>query len=416
MRLENFTRAISLISGLVSIYILTFYFKDKMEYDLDTWLNLVIVIFLLKYYSLYNARYLIFGFESKMRIIILISVFFTILSPYTLFVTYPLLLLKSKYYSIENIYGQSIAFFLPFMHTESFFHIEGAAKAFVLINGVFLYSAGYEKLISPLWQKGKAVEGFLSLPYLIKPWAFLTIKKFSFLGNFIVLFEFLFIFSLFTPTTSIIFQIFILGFGISLFTILDISYIGQLLVTSMIGCLLIWTSHEMDIVDWSINNIVVFLIVSFSLINCFYPTKLLSNIMKLTTGAVTSIKVFTEVHLTGVYTYKFKKNGEDILMAFDKDGLFHKSQLFTSRYKQSAMYKITDYCLGAKNERDIADIAFQAARGDTVTLCVKPYDALESYEEYKNSSWHEITELSFDDSFIIRKLNRPPYVKTFRKI
>ena len=50
MRLENFTRAISLISGLVPVNILTFYFKDKMEYDFDFWLNLVTVIFIIKHF------------------------------------------------------------------------------------------------------------------------------------------------------------------------------------------------------------------------------------------------------------------------------------------------------------------------------------------------------------------------------
>ena len=103
-------------------------------------------------------------------------------------------------------------------------------------------------------------------------------------------------------------------------------------------------------------------------------------------------------------------------MAFDKDGLFHKSQIFTSRYKQSAIYRVTGYCRGLDFDDNIADLAYQAGGGDTVILCVKPFDADKGYDYYKKSKWYEIAEISFGDTYNIKKLGEPPKLKTFRDI
>jgi len=409
-------RLISLLSGILATFILSFFYKDSMNYDLGIWTHMVSIVFLLQLHSMRKSIHIIYGYRNSMDKWLVGAMFLTAVSPYTLFITYPLLLINSKYYSIENIYAQSIVFFLPFMDPHSFLHIEGAAKAFVLVNASLLFSAGYEKLESPIWLRGDAVKGFLSLPHLIKPWAYPNLLKLSKPGNFIVVLEFFFMFVLFTETGTGIFILCLIVFGISLFTVFDISYIGQLLVLSMIGCFIIWSNHTLNSADWSWSNISVFLIVTASLINLFYPTKILSRVMQLTTGAITSVKVFTERHQTNLCIYKFKKDGKDILMAFDKDGLFHKSQIFTSRYKQSAIYRVTGYCRGLDFDDTIADLAYQAGGGDTVILCVKPFDADKGYDYYKKSKWYEIAEISFGDTYNIKKLGEPPKLKTFRDI
>ena len=410
-------RVIYLTSGLILTGILTFFFKKVGEFDLKLWTLSIRILFILLFYNMIKSVNLLYGYKTKMNFWILFSMLLLIITPYSLAITYPALLWKSKYYSIENIYAQSIAFFCLFMNKESIFYFDGGAKAFVIMNALLLFSAGVEKLDSKLWRSGNGAKVFLSLPYLIKPFAYPKILKISKMANIIVPLEFLFILSLFSNVSSTIFIIGIVGFGITLFTLLDISFIGQLLIISMIGCLIVWPKFNFSNFDFSIENIIVFSILSLSLINLIYPFKIIKNIMKISTGAVSPIKVFTELHQTGLFTYKFRKRGEDILMAFDENGLFHKSQLFTSRYKQSAMYKITDYCLGRKNEDEIADLAYQAAKGETVILCVKPYDSDKGYEYYKNGEWHEIVQISFDDdSYKIRRLNNPPEIKTFREI
>ncbi|MBU78917.1 MAG: hypothetical protein CMD29_02190 [Flavobacteriales bacterium] len=397
--------------------ILTFFYEKVGEFDLKIWTFSIRILFIFLFYNMMKSANLLYGYKNKMNFWVIISILLLIIAPYSLAITYPALMWKSKYYSIENIYAQSLAFFFLFINEESMFYFDGGAKAFVIMNALLLFSAGFEKLDSKIWRSGNAAKGFLSLPYLIKPFFYPGILKISKVANLIVPLEFLFLLALLSNVSSTIFMIGIIAFGITLFTILDISFIGQLLIISMLGCFIIWPKYNFSDFDFSIENIAVFSILSLSLINLTYPNKILLNIMKISTGAVSPIKVFTELHQTGLFTYKFKKRGEDILMAFDENGLFHKSQLFTSRYNQSAMYKITDYCLGKKNEDEIADLAYQAAKGETVILCVKPYDSDKGYKHYKNSKWHNIAEISFDnDTYKIIKLKNPPEIKTLREI
>ena len=204
-------------------------------------------------------------------------------------------------------------------------------------------------------------------------------------------------------------------FGVSLFTVFDISYIGQLLVFSMILSSIIWENYSFDQFNFKIENIITFSILTLTIVNLFYPTKFLSKLMKFTTGGVTSVKVFTESHITGLFVYKFKKNGKNIYMAFNKHGLFHKSQLFTSRYKQAAMYKVTDYCLGKKNEEDIIDLAYLSGKGKTVILGVKKFNPSKSYQFFKYDKWYDILEISFNkDTYRIKNLSTPPKIDSLR--
>ena len=409
-------RAISLISGIFILFFLTFFYQDSFNYNLEGWTFFVSILFLLKLHSIRQSIHVVYGYKNNMDKWVVLAMLLVIVSPYTLALTYPALMYKSKHYSIENMYGQCISFFLPFIDPSSIFHIDGAGKAFVLINAAMMYSAGYEKLRSKMWRSGKAIRGFVSLPHLIKPCFYPRILKISFLCSPILLLEFLFPFSLLTNVTLFLFIFGLCVFSISLFTVFDISYIGQLLLACMICCWFIWSNHFICLFDFSLTNLFVFLLACISMINLFYPTKFISLVMKLTTGSITSIKVFTEIHQTGIFSYKFQKDGKDILMAFDKDGLFHKSQIFASRYKQAAMYKVTDYCLGKKNYSDIADLAYQASNGDTVTLLVKPYESKKGYNYYKNYAWEKITEISFGKTYNLKQLKAPSKIETFRKV
>ena len=218
-------RKIFLFSGMILIFILNFFFESKSVIDLK-YLNIIsIIIFLFLLYNIWKSSAIVYGFKNNFNKLILISIIFLIITPYSLIISYPLLMWKSKYYSIENIYSQSIAFSLPFIGQESFFYFEGGPKFFVLLNAIFLYSAGFEKLNSKLWLSGKAVEKFFSLPYLIKPFAFPKIKILSKVGNIIIVLELFLIFTLFSQNLSFIFFMGLILFGVSLFTFLDISYI-----------------------------------------------------------------------------------------------------------------------------------------------------------------------------------------------
>ena len=113
-------RKIFLFSGIILLFILNFFFESKSEIDLK-YLNIItVIIFLFLLYNIWKSSAIIYGFKNNFNKLILISIIFLILSPYSLIISYPLLMWKSKYYSIENIYSQSIAFSLPFISQESF--------------------------------------------------------------------------------------------------------------------------------------------------------------------------------------------------------------------------------------------------------------------------------------------------------
>ena len=183
MRVMYFT------SGLIITGILTFFYEKVGEFDLKNWTFSVRILFIFLFYNMMKSANLLYGYKNKMNFWIIISILLLIITPYSLAITYPALMWKSKYYSIENIYAQYLAFFLIFIDKESMFYFDGGAKAFVIMNALLLFSAGSEKLESKLWRSGNGAKGFLSLPYLIKPFFYPRILKISKVANLIILQE-----------------------------------------------------------------------------------------------------------------------------------------------------------------------------------------------------------------------------------
>jgi hypothetical protein len=389
---------------------------------------------------------------------------FTDVSAIILFILYVIVFLKSKYYSIEDICFQNTLFHIPFIASgtylsldfifqiNSLFSVTEFFNSLFVSNALIMYSAGYEKLKSKMWLKGRGACLFVSLPHLVK-------KSFHFIGkkyySFFMLAGYLIVFSEFTFLISpvhkgffVIVLFVLIFFSILLFVIVDISFIGQVLLLNylLFGYVLVqnWERFELkyDLEQflWSKAAIVTAIINLFTLTTVVYYSfarKIkIDKLQKFLTGINSPIGVFNEKHLFGFYTYRLffiDENNERIpvIEAFDDLGYPGKYQIFYPRYFQGAIYPITDFCLathkyGVKSnfkESQMLDIMYCGLKSlnkeeGVVVLSVKKYDFDETLYSYSNQSWTDILECRFEQSsFLLKRLKLPPMLKkTFREV
>jgi hypothetical protein len=317
-----------------------------------------------------------------------------------------------------------------------------------------MLSAGVEKLKSPLWQSHRGVISFLSLPHLVrKEFHFIhRLPKFLLipLGFLVVLAETSFLVSSLYDIWFYVNLFILTSFAISLFVIVDISFIGQILVFcfSFIGYFYfsgyLNPAFELDLDVYHWDKTVVFVQVFFTLpialtiLFLFYGNAHrfphLARLQKWLTGINTPIGVFGESHQFGFYTFKLSlQDSKEIIFApFCEKGYPHRYQFWFPRYYQSAMYPVTDFCLswlkyGRPNlnkEEQVKDLLLSALLSKNlsegrVVLSVKKFDEKESMSSYANQVWAPIASASFKNNFLeeFNLLNAPPSVKKhFRKL
>jgi hypothetical protein len=335
---------------------------------------------------------------------------------------------KTKYYSIEDIYIQNIFFHFPFIAVGAHCSIDAATgiepvfrnpymlNSFFVSNALIMLSAGYEKIKSELWVEGKGATSFLSLPHLVKEkFHFLSTRfttVFNVLGYLIMGAELLLILSTVHSVSLIIVLLILAGFAICLFIMVDISFIGQILLLNMLLFLSIVLVNFSPTIFWRITfpiqfepSCIVALIVNIiTAVVLFYynfaKNTGLVKIQKFLSGINSPIGVFNEKHQLGFYIYHLTVDELPILEAFNVKGFPGKYQFWYPRYFQAAMYPVTDYCLGiykfgensSFKKEQIADLLYSGLlsigkKQGTVALAVKKFDINDTILSYKEREW-----------------------------
>ena len=377
---------------------------------------------------------------------------------------------KQKEYSVEELLFRLVAFHLIFLNSgkvlslDEYFaiNISILSTNLVVLNLFILnillafFSAGFEKINSSVWRKGLGFYYFVAIPHFVNP-KFKILKKnlylcilFNWLTIIIELLGFL---TLFDPRINILFLIGLLLFSISLFIIVDLSYIGQisaLLVTFLIS--LNYQSWPDSIfnrvttfqVEFTYANFPFYFLWILTIVECLYykpfSTKFGSWIVTASTALVPLI-VFNSVHYFGLYLFRLRgENDGDYYTAlnvFNDDGTRGKMQIWKPRNYQNAMYSITDLCIAyIKNiperikwrEPQIIDLCYVARKElseknifcSKIYLDVKVLNPSKSYvrstSKWLSSSWQNIgyTDFDKDKPTWSKKGNIPKYAYTKR--
>jgi hypothetical protein len=381
-----------------------------------------------------------------------------------MFLLHVVIFLKSRYYSIEDIYFQNSLFHLPFLASGTFFSLDSVFNndpllaspvffnSFFISNGLIMYSAGYEKLKSKMWLSGKGACLFVELPHLVRKQFHVFQKKINGLfipaGYLIVAAEFFLLASALDKYTLMFALSVLIVFSILLFIIVDISFIGQILLLNylLFGAVVMnnWEDYSPVYSDFKIHwNVEVGLVLIVNLfilvVAVFYPfakKMRLDFLQKFLTGVNSPISVFNEKHLFGFYTYRlFYKNGmqfEPVLETFDQNGFPGPYQILHPRYFQGAMYPVTDYCLGihkygpdysSYKQSQMADLLYCGLRTlgkkeGEVILAVKKYDFGDTIGTYSEQKWVNVLECRFEGTHCyFKRLNMPPLLKkSFREV
>lgn len=399
-------------------------------------------------YSIKNKRFLFLAF-NWLLVISSICLFFentTIYAALFLYISNTFLVIQSKYYSIEDIYFQNTLFHLSLLNLALYFMpnaLNLAALSFFIGNGIIMFSAGYEKLKSELWRKGNGAISFLGLPHLVRK-QFHFISKETRIKPLLVILGYLIVFSESTFIFSVTYHywyyfnlLVLIGFSISLFIIVDISFIGQVLALNLIFCLLVFSTGEQVVeVDLALSSFLFIIHLLGVVTVIYYPFALklnLQKVQKVFTGINSPIGVFNERHQFGFYTYRIlNAEGKEVLNAFCELGYPSKYQFWYPRMFQSLMYPVTDFCLsitkyGVPNQikkNQIIDALYcayvsQKNKDDTFTLLVKKYDEGDSITSYTSERWVTICKANFYNGKIdiFQLLENPPQIKkTYRSI
>lgn len=296
-----------------------------------------------------------------------IPTFASILVP-LLFLVHSIVFLRSRLWSIENILFQNFLFHwcIAEIGLNSLFagfgdsdRIQSSSMlALAISTGLIMHSSGWEKLKSPLWGAGEAVDRFLDQKHLLtalgrrvriisSSWSVLHRVA----GRLVMWCEFLLLPSMANPIAFFCIASVLLVFAISLFSVVDISFIGQVLAIQL-GSLMIFAGTG-GIGSYALPE-------SFHWEDCLFLLSFLMTclvvhfpdaarrvrlgwVQHFFSGVSSPIRVFTERHLEGVWIYRFeamRSDGSRIAAAqvFGEDGSSGELQRWRPRYFQSAMY------------------------------------------------------------------------------
>ena len=292
-------------------------------------------------------------------------------APFTLpplFMIYAVVFIFTRLYSIENILIQNALFHLALghlcswscfgldAHQVSAFQIS-ALWAFFISLGLIMHSAGWEKAKSAIWQYGQGASAFFAQKHLINPSFAPLISRLpifmAFLMSYAVIIAELALLPslLWSPLLTLVVLI-LGGFALSLFTITDLSFIGQNLFCQFV------VLAFLNLKIHTYSDVVISLaeggkwIFAASLLTTAFAIHFghasekfgIKKIQHFLSGIAMPIQVFTEVHLKGLMIYRFdvtsKVSDLDVPQVFSEDGTPGKLQRLTPRYFQSCMYLI----------------------------------------------------------------------------
>lgn len=307
----------------------------------------------------------IFFFPEYLKIFLLVN-----------FIFHFIFFLNSSIFTIEDAYfsfSSTIIFFIAISDGE-IIDVQYKLKfvnLFVIGLAVMLFSGGYEKINSDLWNKKKGVKAYISLPYISRKFSFKFMKKlpdyFYRIFNQTIVFGQLFLFfSLPFPLIRDLFFLEEIIFSLGLWIITELSFIGQIFTIIFVFFLLISVlvinqntniyNYQLTVDNFVIYDLIIVSVFLFCLIKIFSDTqnKILFTINKIFFNFL-RFGVFTERHIfSSIYFYKGDKNINEKLNIFDKKFNHTNYNIFSPRYLQSFQYKVSDL-LNKKNKNRFKD-------------------------------------------------------------
>lgn len=380
---------------------------------------------------------------------------------------------KNRVYSVEDVLFRATGFCVLFLQSHLSFSIDswlgwnyGLSEPSVLgVNfyvwtvALLMFSAGLEKLWSPLWHKGLGFYYFMSLPHLVRPcFSWLNRSRpLSVVLSWITVFaELLLVPAMYFPWMRWPLYLALGGFAITLFVLVDISFIGQITFLLLFGAAALdWTFstgailppvyQSWSAVGWGLFGILGGLytlatISSSGLV--LLRSGVISHIMAWTTH-FRPFTVFVEIHFYGLYLFRliarFKSGGSRRLLdVFTDKGSPGRLQIWRPRTFQGAMYRFTDYCIAVLENLEerriqraafVEDIAYagyeelteqEKADLQEIEVEVRVFDPADDFEPdtsgWLSSEWQCIGHVSgFPDNLKLEDRAHPPrYKKTYR--
>lgn len=247
---------------------------------------------------------------------------------------------------------------------------------------LLMFSAGLEKLFSPLWRRGLGFPLFVGLPHLVQD-RFRFLRRLPRLGrglSYVVLgAELLALPAAFHPAARLGVGVVLLGFAVSLFLVVDLSFIGQTLAL-VLACLLavdgaaLWGSAAPP--GSGPDGVTLAIVIAAAapvVAGCLdvAPGRIgaaLTWLGRLTVG-LEPIRVFTDTQLHGIFLYRVIAGGlegtpRSVVPAFRDDGAPGQLQRWHPRVFLKLTYEVTDLCLAVERrgwDGVRSTLAFEAA-------------------------------------------------------
>jgi hypothetical protein len=386
--------------------------------------------------------------------VFLIIGLFTELAAVLLFVGRVLVLEESKKFGLENTIYQMVIVHLPFLglgevlSVDQLLGVPSVLVSPVMFNSLFVVmgtmfiSGSFHKMGSSLWRSGAAVDEFLKIPYIrVAPLAGIQVPLPSFVSKTLsysmIAAQFLLLFSAWNKYLLVFLSVIFIGFAISAFSFVDLSYIGQFLlaVFGLLGGAVVlnfdaypsFFTLGVDVTAFTllalcINTLGILTILRTDLV-LGTPLRKLSRLLS---GHNAPVKPFNEHHYFGVHTFRLLRENDDgtktpVLEVFDEDGW--QKQFLYPRCYETCVWSVTDYCLGRHNEAvdgesnipELKDLCYTGLRstGDTVGtiyLQIKIYN--DDVDSYVDSEWVTLGKCVFDaDSAMWELLNEPSRIE-----
>jgi len=368
---------------------------------------------------------------------------------------------RTKRFGLENTLNQMVIVHLPFLGVGDRYSLDALLgiqtlvaspvmfnSLFVLV-GVMTVSGAYHKLGSDIWRRGDAVRAFLSLPHLRLsmlsglsmpiPWALSAALSYT-----MILGQGLLLFSLVNKWLFLAVAFLFVGFSITMFAVVDLSYIGQtfLAVFALYG-----GTVALNLASYpSPSTMLTPMVTPFTVIAVVIVVLGLSTVLetdatvgtplrtasRLLSGQNAPVKPFNEQHLEGINTFRFvyedPETGErrPVLEVFDEDGW--QKQWCYPRYFQASVYVVTDYCLAVQHDGmpvseklpeliDLCRAGLEAAGEEygNIYLDIKTFDG--NQQEYLEAEWQRIGVCRFaEDGVEWDRLSDPPKVETHPRL
>lgn len=380
---------------------------------------------------------------------------------------------KNRVYSVEDVLFRASGFCILFLQSHLDFSTDSwlgwhyglsgpsalGVNFLVWTVALLMFSAGLEKLWSPLWHKGLGFYYFMSLPHLVRPcFAWLNRSRvLSVLLSWITVFaELLLVPAMFFPWLRWPLYLALGGFAVTLFILVDISFIGQITFLLLFGAAILdWTSsNSVELTplyqQWTSGEWILFvslgMLYTLAAISAsglvLLRSGIISHIMAWTTH-FRPFTVFVEIHFYGLYLFRlvarFKSGRERrLLNVFTDQGSPGSLQIWRPRTFQGAMYRFTDYCIAVLEnleERRVQRAAFvedityagyeeltslEKADLQEIEVQVRVFDPADDFEAdtsgWLSPTWESIGYVNgFPDHLALHDTKAPPrYKKTYR--